>query len=503
MAESRYRYPAEGHDEAQRAGSGTGRPDRIEDPLAELARLIGQEDPFKDFDKAEPAPPPVAEESPRASAAAAQAFERLSRPSQAVGKAEAAKPDYSKTDYSKTDYAKSDYSKPEYGRSESERYDYGAGSQAYGAGGRAASQGAGAYAAQPRSAPAAADPGAAPAYTPSTPAYTAPAAAAPRQTAADQTYYRNDPYRRHEDVAEYDRDYGAEEPAYDPYYSEDGDMPPHGEGLGGLPERNRSRLIIMLVGGVIGLAAVGTGAVFGYRALVGGGEPPTIKADAGPNKVAPSGPQDTSNQKLIYDRVGGAASSGNENVVSREEQPVELGRPGQPRVVLPGGVDPGGNEPRKVRTMTVRSDGTVVPSAPGPVATTTTPARPVTTPAAPVQTAPVQPLAVQPQPATPRPVTPAPVQPQRTAAIPANGGFVVQVSAARSEAEAQAALRSVQSKYGDVLAGQPTSVRKVNLGDRGTFYRAHIGPFATREQANDLCSNLRSAGGDCIVQQRN
>ena len=80
---------------------------------------------------------------------------------------------------------------------------------------------------------------------------------------------------------------------------------------------------------------------------------------------------------------------------------------------------------------------------------------------------------------------------------------MVQVSAARSEAEAQAALRSVQSKYASVLAGQPTSVRKVDLGDRGTFYRAHIGPFATREQANDLCNNLRSAGGDCIVQQRN
>ncbi|KAA5602013.1 hypothetical protein F1193_07660 [Blastochloris sulfoviridis] len=495
MAESRYRYPAEGHDDAQRAGSGTGRPDRVEDPLAELARLIGQEDPFKDFDKTEPAPPPVAEEPSRAAAAAAQAFERLSRPSQVLGKTEAARPDYSRPDYAK----------PDSGRSEYERYDYGAGSQAYGAGAKAAGQGAGAYATQERSAPAAPDMSAAPAYTPSTPAYSAPVAPAPRQAAAEASYYREDPYRRHEDVAEYDRDYGAEEPAYDPYYSEDGNMPPHGEGLGELPQRSRSRLIIMLVGSVIGLAAVGTGAVFGYRALVGGGEPPTIKAEAGPNKVAPSGTQDSINQKLIYDRVGGAASSGNENLVSREEQPVELGRPGQPRVVLPGGVDPAVNEPRKVRTMTVRADGTLVPSAPGPVATAT-PARPITTPvapAAPVQVAPVQPMAVQPQPPTPRPVTPAPVQPQRTAAIPANGGFVVQVSAARSQAEAQAALRSVQSKYSDVLAGQPTSVRKVNLGDRGTFYRAHIGPFATRDQANDLCSNLRSAGGDCIVQQRN
>ncbi|NJO54497.1 MAG: hypothetical protein HC829_06345, partial [Bacteroidales bacterium] len=169
------------------------------------------------------------------------------------------------------------------------------------------------------------------------PAYVQPPAA--RAAAAEGPYRREDPYRRHDDVAEYDRDYGAEEPAYEPYYSEDGHMPPHGEGLDGLPQRNRSRLILMLMGGVIGLAAVGTGAVFGYRALIGGGEPPTIKAEAGPNKVAPAAPQDSNGQKLIYDRVG-APGAGTEKLVPREEQPVEIGRPGQPRVVLPGAVDP-------------------------------------------------------------------------------------------------------------------------------------------------------------------
>jgi cell division septation protein DedD len=146
----------------------------------------------------------------------------------------------------------------------------------------------------------------------------------------------------------------------------------------------------------------------------------------------------------------------------------------------------------------VRSDGTVVPSAPvsspAPAPVAAAVPRPV------AQPVPVQPAVAQP--ATPRPVAPAPVQPQRTASV-SGPGFVVQVSAARSEAEAQAALRSAQGRYASILSGQPTSVRKVELGDRGTFYRAHIGPYATREQANDVCASLKSAGGDCVVQQRN
>jgi cell division septation protein DedD len=39
------------------------------------------------------------------------------------------------------------------------------------------------------------------------------------------------------------------------------------------------------------------------------------------------------------------------------------------------------------------------------------------------------------------------------------------------------------------------------LGDRGTYYRAHVGPFANAEQANVLCDRLKSAGGECWVHK--
>jgi hypothetical protein len=76
----------------------------------------------------------------------------------------------------------------------------------------------------------------------------------------------------------------------------------------------------------------------------------------------------------------------------------------------------------------------------------------------------------------------------------------VQVSSQRSEADAQSSFRSIQAKYSDVLGGQSHVVRRADLGSRGVYYRALVGPFGTREQAIKLCSSLKAAGGDCVVQ---
>ena len=44
-------------------------------------------------------------------------------------------------------------------------------------------------------------------------------------------------------------------------------------------------------------------------------------------------------------------------------------------------------------------------------------------------------------------------------------------------------------------------VRRADLGDKGIYYRALVGPFASMEQAAGMCSNLKAAGGNCIVQK--
>jgi hypothetical protein len=94
------------------------------------------------------------------------------------------------------------------------------------------------------------------------------------------------------------------------------------------------------------------------------------------------------------------------------------------------------------------------------------------------------------------------VSPRENAAVPANdGGYVVQVSAERSDAKAQASFKTLQSRYPHVLGDRSPLIRRVELGKKGIFYRAQIGPFDTVEQAKQLCARLTSAGGHCMVQK--
>jgi cell division septation protein DedD len=95
-----------------------------------------------------------------------------------------------------------------------------------------------------------------------------------------------------------------------------------------------------------------------------------------------------------------------------------------------------------------------------------------------------------------------PVSPGENAAVPTNdGGYVVQVSAERSDAKVQSSFKALQSRYPHVLGSRSPLIRRVELGKKGIFYRAQIGPFDTVEQAKQLCAKLKSAGGHCMVQK--
>jgi SPOR domain len=43
-------------------------------------------------------------------------------------------------------------------------------------------------------------------------------------------------------------------------------------------------------------------------------------------------------------------------------------------------------------------------------------------------------------------------------------------------------------------------IRKKDQGERGVFYAAQVGPLA-RDEANQLCETLKSAGGSCYIQR--
>ena len=81
---------------------------------------------------------------------------------------------------------------------------------------------------------------------------------------------------------------------------------------------------VLAIAAVFALAVIGTAGAYGYRALfgsVGSGPPPVIKADSKPMKdrARQGHPQSS---KLINDRVN--ERGGDQKLVSREEQPVDL-----------------------------------------------------------------------------------------------------------------------------------------------------------------------------------
>jgi cell division septation protein DedD len=96
---------------------------------------------------------------------------------------------------------------------------------------------------------------------------------------------------------------------------------------------------------------------------------------------------------------------------------------------------------------------------------------------------------------------PTPLSPSPSAAPASGGGYAVQVSSRRSEADARAALQRMQSRFASVIGGQNVMVKRVDLGAKGIYYRAMVGPFGSAEEANRVCGQLKAAGGSCFVQR--
>ena len=70
-----------------------------------------------------------------------------------------------------------------------------------------------------------------------------------------------------------------------------------------------------------------------------------------------------------------------------------------------------------------------------------------------------------------------------------------------TEEEARASFKVLATKYAAVFGDREPYIKRVNIPEKGTFYRANVGPFATSSEANHFCSNLKIVGGQCIVQK--
>jgi hypothetical protein len=437
------------------------------DPLAELARLIGQNDPFNDISRRDAARKPF--EGVRADDRPAP--EWLARPASSPDDDTADQPAAPRASYQAPHREEAHEPAPHYDAPP--EHDY-------------------------RPQAAARD------VVPET-RYTHDTHAAPDYSAHDQhtaPYQADDRYR----VALPSGDHEG-----DGYYTEDGHLPPQGEEG---PVRDKRRGGIVTIAAVLGLAVIGTAGAFGYRAFTSPGassSPPVIKADPAPAKTVPAAPAAAvdAQGKPFQDRIGGADTA--TRTAPREEQPVSLpvapsqraaaaaplpSAQGAPQLVPPMPPASSTSEPKRVKTIPIRpTDGNA--GDPAPTASTSGAQQRA-------------PAVKQPSGASPMPIGAQPSEPssrtkiaKNTAAPPAAAGsYVVQVSAQRTEAEAQSSYQSLQAKYSSVLGGRNANIKRVDLGDKGgVFYRAQVGSFATPEQATAFCDSLKSAGGQCIVQR--
>lgn len=154
-----------------------------------------------------------------------------------------------------------------------------------------------------------------------------------------------------------------------------------------LSERSAARHVareprrgLMAAGVALGVFVLGGLGFLGWRAFAtpgDGGTPPLIAADPKPMKVKPEG-QATgpSGPKLTTDGTGEDKS----RLVTRQEEPLDqvAGRTqdGRNVRVIPGAPNSAvAEQPRTVRTVVVRPDGTIVPSGDPARTVTTTPVR--------------------------------------------------------------------------------------------------------------------------------
>ena len=406
-------------------------------------------------------------------------------------------------------------------------------------------------------------------------------------------------------------DFTVDELDYDPELDEAMAVPGLGEREAARPSRRRGLFVAAVVGAVAVAGGLGAFALsFGGK---GGSDAPVIvKADNAPIKVKPENPGGTvvpNQDNKVYDAVVKGtkpAEPVQDKLVTNVEEPVDVQAKDPARAIdlsadqnaaataaddgnaapvanaAPAAsaapadnaapapksedriaqvlqeADKGTNAdvvavaPRKVRTMVVKSDGSLVPREdPAPAAPQVAAAEPAdpapqqVTPSSQAdadQTGTVTPATAQAEDesalkpaakpaAAPKAEakaqsanTPAkvPVAPQRPSDQPVDvvgevkpdqvasidpgstatggGSWSMQIASQPTVESAQSSYQDLQRRYGSVLAGRTANIVKAEIAGKGTFYRVRV-PAQSRNDAINLCTSYKAAGGNCFVSR--
>ena len=293
-----------------------------------------------------------------------------------------------------------------------------------------------------------------------------------------------------------------------------------------IEEPRRGSWTMRIAGAVVVAVGLGFGLAQVYKLVVGStpeGATPLIIGDSGPSKTKPTDPggkQFAHTDSKIMGRLGDNSSeSAADGSGARKVQTLVVGRDGSivppaspppqtgsvtPSVVVPGmtvvdgfgGQFPQANNPAPPKAPVApaappaaKAQGPVVVNSPNSAQKPVVIARTTPTNRA-VNAKPAAPKA----PAASAPKKPAPPP---TTATGSNGYVAVLASVPVSSRSRLAALQrfaDMQQKYSSVLQNKTPDIREANLGERGTYHRLLVGPPGSRAQASSVCSQLKSAG---------
>jgi SPOR domain len=320
-------------------------------------------------------------------------------------------------------------------------------------------------------------------------------------------------------------------------------------------EEIRSRRPLYVMAAMIVAGIAGIGASFGLRGAVSQqDEIATIKAADGPAKVQPETAAGTEIPAQDASILGGSRQPP-VAVVNNVEQPADLSVqanvPEAQEVTSPraiAGLAPGAAsvpvpapppaqaqpqpsaeplsiadliEPKKVKTVSVRPDGTLLPNDAPPQVTASTVPVPAARPSAASLAKLATPKSVARVATTPRTAAPdVNAQASRTSVVakakrveladargqpPAagaaqvpSGSFSVQLAAPGTEQEARETEVRLLQKFAAELAGLHTSIHKAAVGGKAV-YRVRVGGLPSRDEAIALCQKVQSGGGNCFV----
>jgi hypothetical protein len=301
----------------------------------------------------------------------------------------------------------------------------------------------------------------------------------------------------------------------------------------------RGRRGLMIVIALVGAIGLGGGMAYTYKTLFSGraGPAPVIKDTQGPTKSKPEvadGKGFAHTDKKLLNRLGEDGGQPPASAASAEsaDDRQAADDPNAPRKVRIIPITPGGPGPATTAAVPPPAGPGPMMAVPGVTLENMGP-RPVPQAQARVQmppqgappsaaraelsqppARPVQPpvrvasAANAPPPAAAEPAPPvkkASVVKQKqaasaapavtTAASPSGAsGYVAVLSSQKTRMDALKVFADMQQKYGDVLSSKTPDVQEANLGDKGVWYRAVVGPPGSRDSASGVCGQLKTAG---------